>query len=257
MGVLNEKRCKMSSILSAFNMYVFAKTPSVVPGAPRKIHCAPAIDYPRPLCLYDHYHSDDDSELLIDLAMDADTELATEVPHQILSDESSNTSPSESGVHPYVTMHRGNHYYSYDSDDDDVRGEMTLSELAIDVETDVPHPNVTGAIPERRMSVGIGRFSGETKYEFRTENMHRGNHYSYDSDDDTMSVLTVPTEFASESESDSDDESHYAQIHPNPNVTVRRFVHRIPYEDESSDDELLLSELETPSDIYDGVNIIE
>jgi len=120
------------------------------------------------------------------------------------------------------------------------------------------------------MSVGIGRFSGETKYEFRTENaidvetdvphpnvtMHRGNHYSYDSDeDDAMSVLTVPTEFAYES--DSDDESHYAQIHPNPNVTVRRFVHRIPYEDESSDDELLLSELETASDIYDGVNIIE
>jgi hypothetical protein len=27
-----------------------------------------------------------------------------------------------------------------------------------------------GAIPERRMRVGIGRFSGETKYEFRTEN---------------------------------------------------------------------------------------
>jgi hypothetical protein len=187
--------------------------------------------------------------------------------------------------HPNVTMHRGSHYYSYDSDDD-ARGEMTLSELAIDVETDVetdvPHPNVTGAIPERRHngsgvggvqrrllcessanaesleSVGhneVKRFSGETKYEFRTENMHRGNHYSYDSDDDAMSVLTVPTEFAYES--DSDDESHYAQIHPNPNVTVRRFVHRIPYEDESSDDELLLSELETASDIYDGVNIIE
>jgi len=28
-----------------------------------------------------------------------------------------------------------------------------------------------GAIPERRMSVGIGRFAGETKYEFRTENL--------------------------------------------------------------------------------------
>ena len=33
-----------------------------------------------------------------------------------------------------------------------------------------PKKSKTGAIPERRMSVGIGRFSGETKYEFRTEN---------------------------------------------------------------------------------------
>ena len=34
----------------------------------------------------------------------------------------------------------------------------------------VPSVQNNGAIPERRMSVGIGRFSGETKYEFRTEN---------------------------------------------------------------------------------------
>jgi hypothetical protein len=149
----NSKVIKMSSILPAFNMYGFAKTNSFVPGTPRKIHCSPTIDYPCPLCLYDHYHSDDDSSNANSDANEVMTlsELLIEV-----SDES-NTSL---GVHRNVTMHRGNHYYSYDSDEDsaaDARGEITLSELAIDVNTDVPHPNVT---------------------------MRRGNgdYYSYDSD---------------------------------------------------------------------------